>query len=352
MNFFIIFIFLSLDSVKVWTFNQGIYTQEKVDSALYVYPQYCKRGWFKYAHIPFNYFPYLGNIPPLLNEKGALLEGGVQVANVKTDAGWPYDNPYGPDHQPPYKIPDPVFYDFITRDADGNIFWIPNIYENEITCASIANENYWEYVLFWAYQEIDANVNALEFDEINGGYRFSQSGIYGDNPNTGYDDYAIGIANFASRISVISQNDSLYFVLPSPSASSELDSAKFAFDDDLSTMWISEEADSHWIEIDFKRERTVKQIYLILSPSNILRNFEIKFLRDTEGVDFNPPITVISNSDTLLSFLFERVSTQRIRLFSPDSQVYLPEFQIFGYGFRQFLLEKYVELQGWTPRDP
>ena len=71
-----------LSNVAVQTFNEQIYTSGRVDSAAYVSPGYCKRAWFKYPGQPYNWFPLLSGIPPLLNADGALLEDSVQVADL------------------------------------------------------------------------------------------------------------------------------------------------------------------------------------------------------------------------------------------------------------------------------
>ena len=160
-----------LNDVIVWIFSENIYSENIIDSVIDINPQYCKRGWFKFGCIPYDVFPdpqhSLWTIPTTLNDSGILFEGGVQVSELWKTKGWPSDNPYDPDHSPPYKIPDPVFDDFATRDADDNFFWQPNPWDS-ITFVSITNENYQDNVLYWAYEQIDANVNALEFDVING----------------------------------------------------------------------------------------------------------------------------------------------------------------------------------------
>ena len=350
----------SLQDVIVWTFDSPIWDDSTLNAASYVNPQYCKRAWFKYGCIPYNYFcdpQYeLWRIPPALNEKGAWFEGGVQVSELWAEAGWPCDNPYDTTHsphQPPYKIPDPVFDDFATRDADGNIYWKPAPFFCPVTFVSIANENLQDYVLYWAMEQVDANVNAIEFDVINGGgHGFNVNGKPGNNPNTGYDDYHLGTANFATKISVVFGHgtEKPQWFYPEPSASSEVNPAKYAFDDDRSTFWRSEKGDSHWIEIDFKRKRKVHQIYLWLHKSHILKNFSINYW-DDGWRDFSPPIDVENNTKITRSFLVEPVYTSKIRLFSADDEVYLPELQVFGTGFRQYLLKRYCEDSSWTVDD-
>ena len=350
---------LSLDDVVVWTFNGWLIDEEMVDMAAYVNPQYCKRAWFKYSEIQYDAFPdpaySLWTIPPLLNEKGALFEGGVQCAHIQQNTGWPCDNEYDEDHELPYEVPDPVFDDFATRNADGNICWLSN-YEYNKCNAAIANENWRDFILYWAYEQIDANVNALEFDQINAGYRFTISGTPEENSNDGYDDYSIGTANFANRLSVVCGHgmvDPIDWFMPNATGSSGVDSAKYAFDDNPETYWKSTVSDSHWIEIDFGRTRTVQQIYLWLHPEHILNDFCIKYWNDSLGwVDFTPTINVTGNIELTRSFLVEPISTGKIKLISQDNEIYLPELQFFGHGFRQFLLKKYCVDSSWTVTDP
>jgi hypothetical protein len=346
-----------LNDVAVWTFNLGIWTQGEAIEATYVNPQYCIRGWMKTAAVPYNAYTdpqyNLWTIPPIMNDSGALLEGGVQVSEIWPYAGWPWDTPYDDDHQFPYCIPDPVFYDLSTRNTEDSIYWLQMASDSLITFVNIANENFRDYLLCASYQEIDAGVNALDYDGISGAERFNPYAVPGNNANTGYDDYHLGTANFANKLSMVCNSDTILYFMPMPSADSEIDSAKYAFDDDLSTYWISETGSSHWIEIDFGRIRTVQQIYLLLDTNHILNNFTIKYQNDTtnDWGNFTPAINITNNTDSAKSFLIEPVATAKIRLFSTDTQVYLPELQIFGQGFRQFLLKKYCMDSAWTVTD-
>ncbi len=356
--FWLLFIFLqipeNLKDIVVWSFNSHIWADSLVEKALYIKPGYCKRAWFKNARIPpYNLYSEYSWIPPELNEGGALFEGGVQCANLQPNMGWPYDNEYDPDHTPPYKFPDPLFDDFTTRNADGYIRWVPNIGGAKVARASIVNENYEDFVLFWAYQQIDANVNALEFDEISGAYGFSSFGEEGEeNPNEGYDDYTLGTANFATRVSVIYEEDTIYWCYPKPSASSNQDDASLAFDEDFKTYWVSSFADTHWIEIDFKRPRTIEQIYLSFKPDKPVNSFWVEYYgEDSVWRSFDPEIEVKDNEDTTLSFLVEPARALKVRFYSDDDRVWLREFMLFGLGFRQFLLKRYCDSLGWSIRD-
>ena len=350
----------NLWDVAVWVSHLGILTPYEAYRAAYIKPQYCRRGWIKWAWLPYNFYTdpeyNLWVIPQILNDSGALLAGGVQVSELWKIAGWPWDNPYDDDHRFPYEIPDPVFYDWATRNTEGEIYRIPFINCEDTlprTWISIANENVWDLILYASYHQIDAGVNVLDYDAIHGGYKFKYNAQPGDNPNTGYDDYHLGTANFATRLSVIVTYDTIRYFMPTPSASSNPDSASYAFDDNQNTYWRSTIADSHWIEIDLGRKRTIQQIYLYLLACHVLRNFKIKYWNDTTGwTDFSPPINVKANTDTIRSFLVTPVATSKIRLSSTDKQVYLPELKIFGQGFRQYLLKKYCIDSGWTPTDP
>ncbi len=346
-----------LNDVAVWTFNFGIWTQGEAIEATYVNPQYCIRGWMKTAAVPYNAYTdpqyNLWTIPPIMNDNGTLLEGGVQVSEIWPYAGWPWDSPYDDDHQFPYEIPDPVFYDLSTRNTEDSIYWQQMASDSLITFVNIANENFQDYLICASYQQIDAGVNALDYDGISGAERFSPYAVPGNNANTGYDDYHLGTANFTNKLSMVCNSDTILYFMPIPNADSEMDSAKYAFDDDLSTYWISETGSSHWIEIDFGRIRTVQQVYIFLDTNYILNDFSIKYQNDTttDWVDFTPAIDITNNTDPTKSFLVEPVATSKIRLFSTDTQVYLPELQIFGQGFRQFLLKKYCIDSAWTATD-
>ncbi len=333
----------NLNDVVVWTFNGRITEEWHADSAMYVNPQYCKRAWFKYSEIPCNYFAdpiyNLLTIPPYINNLGSLFEGGVQCAHIQLNKGWPCDNAYDDDHQPPYEVPEPVFYDFATRNANDSIYWLGN-YTYPKSNASIANENWQDFLLYWAYEQIDANVNALEFDQINAGYRFTTTGTSGNNSNDGYDDYAIGTANFATNLSVVCKHgiiNPIEWFMPTDSASSNNDSVFLAFDDNNETYWHSSFAGIHWIEIDFGRIRTIQQVYLRFPSNHILNNFEVTYWNGNTWQNFSPQISFTGNIDSICSFLVEPIKAIKVKLVSTDNEVWLSEMQLLGQGFRQYL---------------
>nr|MBC8527118.1 hypothetical protein [Candidatus Cloacimonadota bacterium] len=349
----------NLNDVRVWTFGPVVWNDSTVNAAVYINPQYVKRAWFKYSSMPGNPFtdPLYGlwEFPPELNARGALFEGGVQVAQLTIEGGWPCDNPYDDDHIYPFEIPEPVYDDFVTLNADGEIYYQPSPFDFTITNGIIANENYLDYCLYWAFEQLDANVNALEFDEIDGAYKLSLDADSSNNKNIGYDDYTIGTANFATKLSVVFGHgyiDPVEWFMPEASASSMNDSAQLAFDDDFATFWHSEVGDSHWVEIDFGRIRTIKQVYLRFPTEHILDSFHAVYWEGSSWQDFDPPVFHIGNTDSIRSFLVEPVPAEKVLLFSTDSVAYISEMQLFGQGFRQFLLARYCDSLGWASSDP
>ena len=349
-----------LSDVAVWAFGPSVWNDSVADAATYIEPQFIKRAWFKYCTMPGNPFtnPLYGfpSLPPAVNGDGALFEGGVQVAQLSREGGWHCDNEYDDDHIYPFEIPDPVYYDFATLNADGEIYYQPSgPFGFSITNGTIANENYLDYCLYWAFEQIDANVNALEFDQMDGAYELDFDADSTNNKNTGYDDYTIGAANFATRLSVVfgrGYDTPAEWFMPTASASSMSDSAQLAFDDDFTTFWRSDTGDSHWIMIDFGRIRTIRQVYLRFPGEHIPRNFCVIYWDGAVWRDFEPPVSETSNTDSIRSFLVEPARAEKVMLLSGDSRMWLSEMQLFGQGFRQFLLERYCSDSGWTPADP
>jgi len=348
-----------LNDVAVWSFGPIVWCDSVVDAAAYIEPQFIKRAWFKYSNMPGNPFtdPFYGfsTLPPAVNANGALFEGGVQVAQLTREGGWHCDNPYDDDHIYPFEIPDPVYYDFATLNADGEIYYQPTgPHEFTISNGTIANENYLDYCLYWAFEQLDANVNALEFDQISGDYTVSFDADSTNNRNIGYDDYTIGTANFATRLSVVfghGYDTPAEWFMPTDSASSFTDSAQLAFDDDFATYWHSDTGDSHWIMIDFGRIRTIRQVYLRFPAEHILGNFYVVYWDGAAWQDFDAPVFDMLNTDSIRSFLVESARAEKVLLFSTDSIANIAEMQLFGQGFRQYLLARYCSDSGWTPTD-
>ncbi|MCK4330017.1 T9SS type A sorting domain-containing protein [candidate division WOR-3 bacterium] len=277
------------------------------------------------------------------------------MPQLTKEGGWHCDNEYDDDHVYPFAIPDPVYDDFVTLNADGEIYYQPSgPFEFTITNSTIANENYLDYCLYWAFEQLDANVNALEFDQMDGAYELDFNADSTNNKNIGYDDYTIGAANFATRLSVVFRhgyNTPAEWFMPTDSASSMTDSAQLAFDDDYATYWHSETGDSHWIMIDFGRIRTIQQVYLRFPAEHILSNFYAVYWDSAAWQDFDAPVFDILNTDSIRLFLVEPAPAEKILLFSTDSTAYIAEMQLFGQGFRQFLLKRYCSDSGWTSTD-
>jgi len=344
-----------LSDVMVCVFGGHLDRDTLVSLALYFEPQFIKRGWFKYQSIPYNLFPERSWIADTAEARGAILEGGVQCANLVPRAGWPC--PHSEDDTPPFSIPSVIYEDFATVNTDGMIYFVPNLSESSVTShVSIANENWMSYCLWWAYEQIDAGVRSLEFDEISGAYRinFDTTVAPEDNSNDGYDDYALGTANICTRISLICRRDfpdSLEWHFPEPSASSNTDSVQNAFDDNFTTFWHSAAGDSHWLEINLKRPRRICQIYLAFPSAHPLADFGVQYWDGAMWQNFTPPISISGNTDLVRSFLVSCVWATKLRLFTTASEAYISEFQAFGCGFRQFILERFYGDSGWTPTD-
>ncbi|MCD6098822.1 T9SS type A sorting domain-containing protein [bacterium] len=348
-----------LSNVAVWSFGPTVWCDSVADVATYIEPQFIKRAWFKYSSMPGNPFtnPLYGfpSLPPAVNGNGALFEGGVQVPQLTREGGWHCDNPYDDDHVYPFEIPDPVYYDFVTLNADGEIYYQPTgPFGFTITNGTIANENYLDYCLYWAFEQLDAGVNALEFDQVEGAYELDFDADSTNNKNIGYDDYTIGAANFATRLSVVfghGYDTPVEWFVPTASASSNEDSAFLAFDDNFSTSWRSDTCDTHWVMIDFGRIRTIRQVYLRFPAEHIPGNFYVVYWDGAIWRDFEPPLFDISNADSIRSFLVEPARAEKVLLSSTESEIWLSEMQLFGQGFRQFLLQRYCVDSGWTPTD-
>ncbi|MCD6098657.1 hypothetical protein J7K18_07170, partial [bacterium] len=138
-----------LSDVMVCVFGGHLDRDTLVSLALYFEPQFIKRGWFKYQSIPYNLFPERSWIADTAEARGAILEGGVQCANLVPRAGWPC--PHSEDDTPPFSIPSVIYEDFATVNTDGMIYFVPNLSESSVTShVSIANENWMSYCLWWA----------------------------------------------------------------------------------------------------------------------------------------------------------------------------------------------------------
>ncbi len=344
-----------LHDAIIWTFGGHLTQDTLVTLALYFDPEFMKRGWFRYSSIPYNCFPELEWVADRISAHGAILEGGVQSANILPHAGWPCA--HEADSSQPYSFPPPVYNDLETRNTSDSIYYIPNLGGSRVAHVSIANENWLSYCLWWAYEQIDAGAEALEFDEISGAYRLCLDTTVAveDNSNDGYEDYSLGTANLCRKLSLVCRRDGgepMDWFLPTPSASSNSEEAHFAFDGNFSTAWNPDYADSHWLEIDLRRSRRIRQIYLAFPSADPLASFEVRWWDGSSWQSFSPPISITDNTDSISSFLVATVWTTKLRLTTDVSEPCISEFQAFGCGFRQFVLQRFYADSGWTPSDP
>jgi hypothetical protein len=180
--------------------------------------------------------------------------------------------------------------------------------------------------------QIDAGADCIHYDEISGGAYSSPKGT------VGYDDYALGIADFCDPSSVI------------PTATADSYSGNHlpanAIDGDTSTYWVSNEGSGpHWLEVDLSTSRTIRQISLSLHPEYLLASYDLQYWN---GMDWSNLVTEMSNSYDHPSYLVGPVSTTKIRLYTTQQHAMVAEFRVFGEGFRQYLIEKYGESYDWA----
>ncbi|RKZ29718.1 hypothetical protein DRQ33_08555 [bacterium] len=103
--------------------------------------------------------------------------------------------------------------------------------------------------------------------------------------------------------------------------------------------------------IDFGRIRTIQQVYLRFPSENIISTFYVIYWDGAAWQDFDAPVFDMLNTDSIRSFLVEPARAEKVMLFSTDSVANIAEMQLFGQGFRQFLLKRYCSDSGWTATD-
>ncbi|HDG68268.1 MAG TPA: discoidin domain-containing protein, partial [candidate division Zixibacteria bacterium] len=343
-----------LDSVLIATFGGRVCQGDTFfQLAMFFEPQFMRRGWFKYAGMPIAFFDTCEWAAESAAARGVIFEGGVQAANINPNHGgwlWPSEE----DSIPPYAIPSEICSDLATRNTSGNFYYVNNIFGNPLFHAAVNNENWISYCLWWAYRQAERGAKSLEFDEVSGAYSyaFSDSALPDTaNPNDGYDDYALGTANFCRRPGVIffADLDSAPQVVYA-SAEGTGTTPELAIDGDFSTRWSSFQPDGQTLTVDLGRSRRICQIYLAFGDV-VPREFSVQFWDGAHWQDFSPPAADTTNSQQIRSFLVEQQWAKMIRFITPDSAE-ISELQLFGDGFRQYLLRRFCTDSGWTATDP
>jgi len=157
----------ALRNITVFSINEYADWPLLVKFAAGIDSQMLIRAWFKWreAH-DYKREAYLID---MAHENGQLFCGGVTMSAL-------YEGENG--------ISLEEFSDMVTRDPHGRLFPAFGRSDAGYYHGSLANRRYLDYVLSFAYRQIDAGVDCLFMDEVNGAYTIHE----------GYDDY--GIADF------------------------------------------------------------------------------------------------------------------------------------------------------------
>lgn len=148
----------------VYTVNESVTDAYGVELAGKVKTHVALRGWFKWAGAP-EYAAFAWVVPEM-HKKGILFSGGVTVSAI-------YKNENG--------LTDERFNDLATRDAAGDLYFAFGNPATNYFHGAIDNPAYLDYVLSFAYSQIDNGIDAIFMDEVHGAYM----------PGEGYDDYAM-----------------------------------------------------------------------------------------------------------------------------------------------------------------
>ncbi len=280
--------------------------------------QLVSRGWDDHQFVEYSDYEDWSPVAQAVNDGGALFGAWQSVARIKKGFKGQDD-----------LLTDIEFNDYTTRGADGKSYYTGDKWTYD---GAIANEAYLDYLLAGTYAQIDAGADCIHYDEIGGGGYSSPEG------KVGYDDYALGIANFCRPSSVI------------PTATADSYSGDniptTAVDGDTLTYWVSDEGGGfHWLEVNLSRSRIIRQITLSLHPKYLLTSYEIQYW---DGRDWINLVTETANPSNHPSYLVHPVSTTKIRLYTTQQHARVAEFRVFGEGFRQHLIEKYGEDYDWA----
>ncbi|MEW5945184.1 MAG: hypothetical protein AB1742_03200 [bacterium] len=153
-------------NATVFTVNEYANEKHGVELASSVKSHVWVRAWFKWA----NEFEYNGWAVEEAHRNGALFGGGVTVSSI-------YRGENG--------ISDERFYDLVTYDPARKLYFALGMEETNYHHGSLENKAYLDYVLSFAFKQIDAGIDTIFMDEVHGAY----------SAHEGYDDY--GIEGFA-----------------------------------------------------------------------------------------------------------------------------------------------------------
>ena len=167
-------------AVRVFTVNEEVMNKDGQDLALGVPSQMLIRPWFRWRNAR-DYARDAWVVQPF-HERGISFGGGITLSAI-------YRGENG--------LAEETFLDYATRDPSGNLY--PAFGNSRIgyVHGSIAHRKYLDYALSWARKLIDAGVDNLFMDEVDGAY----------NLHEGFDDYGLaGFRGWLTRRYVGGQN--------------------------------------------------------------------------------------------------------------------------------------------------
>ncbi len=135
--------------LTLFTVNEFGSTADASRLSMAVPSQSWERAWFKWGNAP-DWRVMAGDVQKA-HQVGALFGGGTTCSAL-----YPHEN----------GITTAQFMDMATRDPHGKLFLVSNsYYHGSVVCPA-----YRRYVLKWAKLQIDAGVDTLFMDEVNGAY--------------------------------------------------------------------------------------------------------------------------------------------------------------------------------------
>ena len=135
--------------LTLFTINEFDHTPHACTISMEVPSQSWERAWFKWGNAP-DWQSMSGDVHNA-HAVGALFGGGTTCSAL-----YPHEN----------GITTAEFMDMATRDPHGKLFLVSNSYYH----GSTVSPAYRRYVLKWAELQIDAGVDTLFMDEVNGAY--------------------------------------------------------------------------------------------------------------------------------------------------------------------------------------
>ncbi len=150
-----------LDNRFIWIVYDQIYGQSDLDDALSYQPDMIFRGWFKWGNLGAG-FKSKSWMPQQANSKGAYFGGGGTCSALFSD-----------------EVSPDVLERIVSRNPNNEPEYFSHTSSSGCYNGDIQNTEYLDFVLRWAYDQIDAGVQSLFLDEPDGGASWYTG--YGDN---------------------------------------------------------------------------------------------------------------------------------------------------------------------------